>query len=251
MVAQWIAPRNISRGRWRWRWRVRTRVRTRNRNRTPPSTGDPWRPARRIRMVTVELPQKSGVHDEFPGNPTALLRSIALPVHEVLESAATASHSEKPPHSPLRMPINHLRWWRSRRRRHQRARGDRFYLGDVENRMDPLHGGGESETYGNRIDNVLNRERSKEPRRQLPGFHLQRKVRGGEIHLLTHFVLRGLGAPTVGSTASTGAGSLQSCTDGLPHPATSSKMDLNRRDRNLSFLVWKQGRLVSQGALKG
>ena len=73
------------------------------------------------------------------------------------------------------MPIDHLggrgfRGWRC-----QGAGGDWFDLGDMKDWVDPLHGGGESETYCNRIDNLLYREWSQEPGRQLPGLHLQRE----------------------------------------------------------------------------
>ena len=91
-TAHWIMRRDSSSRLWRWRVRIPRWVR--NRNRTPPSTGDPWRPARCIRMIPVELPQKLRIHDEAPGDPAALLRSIPLPVDKVLETTTIAAHPQ-------------------------------------------------------------------------------------------------------------------------------------------------------------
>ena len=144
-----------------------------SRNRTPPSTGAPRRPARRIGMGPIKLPQEPRIHDERPRHPAALLGPIPLPIHQILKPTTLAPYLQQPSHRPLRVSIDHLRRGRGRHGRRQGRGGVRFHLGNVEDRVDSFHRRGKPEAHRSRVNDLLDPKGTQKTRRQFPGLYLQ------------------------------------------------------------------------------
>ena len=98
----------------------------------PPPRDGSGRPLRRFRKPTVEVSDQRGVENVPTRNPAALLRSIPLPVHEVLTAPAPATHLQQAPDGVGGMTIKEARRRGCLRGRHQRGGGDRLELRDVE-----------------------------------------------------------------------------------------------------------------------
>ena len=67
-----------------------------------------------VRMGSVEVRDKTGVHDEASWDPGALLRAVPLPVHQILGPTSTAAGAEETPDSEQRTSVNELRGRRGR-----------------------------------------------------------------------------------------------------------------------------------------
>lgn len=63
---------------------------------TSPSTSASWRFTRLGRVVTVERPKQFLVEDILARDPGALLRAVALPLHQVLPSSAPSMDVQDP-----------------------------------------------------------------------------------------------------------------------------------------------------------
>ena len=92
-----------------------------------------------VRLGSVEVRDKAGVHDEASWDPGALLRTVPLPVHQILDPTSTAAGAEETPDGEHRTPVDELRGRRGRKGRSQRAFLDGFDPGDMEGWVDP-HG---------------------------------------------------------------------------------------------------------------
>jgi len=108
------------------------------------------------------------IEDVRARNPLAILRTVAFPVDEVLESAT----------SPTGVHDN------------------RFYLGDME-RWVYAETRREMKAYGGRIDDLGNFVRTYESRGQLTGHSLEGDVPSGKPYLLANGVLWGRTSPGV------------------------------------------------------
>ncbi|RXN25309.1 hypothetical protein ROHU_021582 [Labeo rohita] len=93
---------------------------------------------------------ESWIQDEPPGNPRPLLRTVTLPVDEILGATAPRARIKDSPDGIRRTTVNDpgRRWGRNLGR--QRREEDMFELGLVENRMDPERCG-QLEPEGDRV----------------------------------------------------------------------------------------------------
>ena len=148
-------------------------------------------------MLLVKVSDETPVHNVLSRNPGSFLRTVALPVDEVLAAASTSARADDAAHSIDESPFNEARegWgWSSR---HQRALADRLDLGHMECWVHP-HRLRELEPDCHRADDLLDGEGPDKLGSQLVEFHTQRKVTGEEPNLLAHLVLWSLRAMTVG-----------------------------------------------------
>ena len=145
------------------------------RDSTPPSTDASWRTPNHGRMIAMVVPNERSIQNAIPGNPGALLRTVPLPVDEVLVSSAAAPHVKEATNRPCREVVNDLgRRWR-RGGGGQRAGGDGLNLGDMESRVHP-EGQGEFEANSTGVNHSLDLERTNETGGKLGRSSLQRKV---------------------------------------------------------------------------
>ena len=91
------------------------------RNSTPPSTDASWQTPHHSRMILEKVLDERWVQDAAPGNPGALLRTVPLPIDEVLVTPPTAPHIQELTDRPGWMIIDH-----PRRRRRRDGRGQRL-----------------------------------------------------------------------------------------------------------------------------
>lgn len=126
----------------------------------PPSTGASRRP-KLVRMGTAELPQHVLIKDVSLRYPGAFLRTIALPVDQILEAPAPATgiHDAADGVDPLTTEEPGRRG--RDRRRTQGTGGNRLNLGHMKNIMD-MHVTGKPEANGDRVDYGVNLEGSDE-----------------------------------------------------------------------------------------
>ena len=80
-----------------------------------------------VRMEQVEVRDESGVHDEVSRDPGALLWTVPLPIHQIMDPTSMAAGAEE------------MQGRRGRNGRNQRAFLDGFDPGDMEGWVDP-HG---------------------------------------------------------------------------------------------------------------
>ena len=126
-----------------------------------------------VRLGSVEVRDKAGVHDEASWDPGALLRTVPLPVHQILDPTSTAAGAEETPDGEHRTPVDELRGRRGRNGRSQRALLDRFDPGDMEGGMDP-HGARKLKAYRHRVYDADYGKKSNELGSQLATLHLER-----------------------------------------------------------------------------
>ena len=88
-----------------------------------------------VRMGPVEVREETEVHDEASRDPGALLRTVPLPVHQILDPTYTAAGVEETPDSKHRTSVDELRGRRGRNGRSQRTLLDGFGLQIL---IDPL-----------------------------------------------------------------------------------------------------------------
>ena len=117
--------RQVCEGKDHWRqWPLdggsgpRSRAR---RDSTPPSTDASRRTPNVRRMVPVEVLDERGIQDIPPRNPGTLLRTVPLPVDEILVTPAAASYVHKATDRPRRVVVDDpgrgrreetTGWWR-------------------------------------------------------------------------------------------------------------------------------------------
>ena len=150
-------------------------------------------------MLLMKVSDETPAHNVSSRNPGSFLRTIALPVYEVLAAPSTSARADDAAHSIDESPVKEARggWGWGWSSRYQRALADRLDFGHMECRVHP-HRPRELEPDSHRADDLLDGEGPDKLGSQLVGFHTQREVTGGEPNLLTHLVLWSLRAPTVG-----------------------------------------------------
>ncbi len=87
-------------------------------------------------MTLMELINESAVQNVASWNPASLLRTITLPVYQLLITPAPTPHINEPPHRIGWQPLNESG---GRSGRDQGLKGgakDGLYLGNMENRVD-------------------------------------------------------------------------------------------------------------------
>ena len=94
-----------------------------------------------VRVTSVELPDERSIQNMPCGDPGPLLRTIPLPVHQVLETPSPATGTKEAMDGIGRAPIDDAGWRWRRGSGDQGALMDGFDLGDVESGVDP-HGPG-------------------------------------------------------------------------------------------------------------
>ena len=62
----------------------------------PPSTNASWRSTRLIRMGSIKVTEERIVQNEPLGDPGTLLRTVTLPVNQVLEPPAAGANIQDP-----------------------------------------------------------------------------------------------------------------------------------------------------------
>jgi len=83
----------------------------------------------------VELQNKGGVQDQATGNPGTLLRTVPLPIDQVLKPTSSAAHIQQLPDGVSRVIIDDPWGWGGNGWGAQRAYRHRLYLGDVKCRV--------------------------------------------------------------------------------------------------------------------
>ena len=91
---------------------------------SPPSTDAPRRMPNTGRVMSVKVPDERGIQDTAPGNPGVLLRTVTLPVDEVLVPQAAVPHIYKAMGRPRRMVVDDPGWRWGRSGGRQRVGGD-------------------------------------------------------------------------------------------------------------------------------
>ena len=126
-----------------------------------------------VRIGSVEVRDKTGIHDKVSWDPGALLQAVPLSVHQILDPTSTAAGAEETPDSEHRTSVNELRERRGRNGRSQRAFLDRFDPGDMIGWVDP-HGTRKLKAYRRRVYDADYGEWSYEPGGQLATLHFER-----------------------------------------------------------------------------
>lgn len=149
----------------------------------PPLRSSPDDP-RAIRMQAMEVSNQGAVK-HIPGRyPGTLLRTIPLPVHEVLKRPPNTAGIQEPVDRVGGMAIDESRRrWRPRSRS-QWGSDHWAETGDMEGRVDP-HRARELQSVGHRVDPAEDFEGTNEPGRQLPVLHPQWKIPSREPDPLT------------------------------------------------------------------
>ena len=62
---------------------------------TPPSRNAPWRSSL-VWKPPVKIPEQGRIQDKTTRNPGSVLRAIAFPIHQVLETPAPPAHIQQP-----------------------------------------------------------------------------------------------------------------------------------------------------------
>lgn len=119
-----------------------------------------------VRVLMMEVRNQGLVHNPPGRNPRSLLRTISLPVHQVLEASAPSSGTKQSSDGVHWASIHNTRgrrWWYLR---NQRAFMNWFEPGNVERRMYP-HGPWQLESDCRWVDDSLNGKWTDEPGCQL------------------------------------------------------------------------------------
>lgn len=93
-------------------------------------------------MTPMELVNESAIQNVTSRNPASLLRTIALPVYQVLITSTPPSHIKEPPYRISRRPLNESRRRRDRGLGLKGGANDGLYLRDMKHRVDILKLGG-------------------------------------------------------------------------------------------------------------
>ena len=75
--------------------RNRQQNKNHNHHSTPPSMDASWRPPRLIWELPIKVREQNRVQNESLANPRPLLRTVPLPVHKVLKTAAPPAHIQQ------------------------------------------------------------------------------------------------------------------------------------------------------------
>ncbi len=146
---------------------------------TPPSTGAPRRSRGRSLARTVEVLDQRAIQDVPGRNPTPLLRTVPLPVHQKLVTAPSRTDVQKLMDSVNR---SHLV---NRRRRTGGSTDNWFDAGHVKDRVNTVQLTGQFELDRDRTENLHNTKGPNKAGHQLARALLNRQITGGKPHLLT------------------------------------------------------------------
>ena len=148
-------------------------------------------------MGPVEVRDETDVHDEASRDPGPLLRTIPLPVHQILDPTSMAEES---PDSKHRTAVDELRGGRGRNGRSQRTLLDGFDPGDMESWVDP-HGTRKLKASRLWVYDAGYGKWSYELGGQLATLHFKGQVTGGGSGLLAKLIGRGRHAVFVCSSS--------------------------------------------------
>ena len=198
----------------------------------------------------MEITDERRIQDVPSRDPAPLLRAIALPVHEVLETPAPASNLQQTPDG--------VRFRTTDKARRRGGFGDRMHgaaqkglnLRYVEGGVNAAKGEREFETHGSGTDDAGHREGPNEAGGQLAGIGLEGVILGREPHALALAIPWGSRAVTVSLRLHPGRGAKQGGTCVPPRPVAASDECLRRRHAHLSLLVREQRRLIAHGAFE-
>ena len=160
------------------------------RDSTPPSADASRRTPNHRQVIPKEVPDKGGIQNTTLGNPGALLRTVPLPVDEVLVTPAVTPYLQEAMDCPRRVVVDDPGWrwkWNGRR---QRAGGDGLNVGDMECRV-YTEGWRKLETNGTGVNNSLDLKGSNEMGGEIGGNSLQGKVLCPKPNPLSGSVLGG------------------------------------------------------------
>lgn len=113
-------------------------------------------------MEPIEVPEQTGINDLAPRYPLSRLRTVTLPIHEVLETPPTTSGVHDTANGVDRTPVDHPRGRRTGRRGQQGTEENRLQAGDVEGRMDS-EGLGQFQTDHSWVNDPLHHKRTSKP----------------------------------------------------------------------------------------
>ena len=92
---------------------------------TPPLGSTSWRLQPRHTMPSVKVSYKVLVQDEAGGHPRPMLRTVPLPVHEVLKSASSSATVHEPADRESLPSVDDI-WGRGPNRGRSQRMGDRW-----------------------------------------------------------------------------------------------------------------------------
>ena len=144
----------------------------------------------------MKVMDETFIHIVSSRNPRPCFRPIAFPVNQVLESPSTPTRANDTVYRIRESSTHEARGGWRRSRRHERTLSHGLNLGDVERRVYP-HGPGKLKSDRHRTEDFLDDERTNKPGGQLVGFHVQRKVLGGQPDLLALLIGSSWGAVMV------------------------------------------------------
>ncbi len=101
-------------------------------------------------MTLMELINESAVQNVASWNPASLLRTITLPVYQLLITPAPTPHINEPPHRIGWQPLNESGGRRGRDQGLKGGANDGLYLGNMENRVDFIKLWGQFESHHHR-----------------------------------------------------------------------------------------------------
>ena len=165
-----------------------------------------------------------------PGNPGPFLRTIALPIHEVLDPTTTATDVQQPPDRVGWVIIDDPRGRRSRSRQRQRTVRDGLEQGHVEGGVHPK-GGRELQTDSTRVNNRVNLEGSNKTGGKLLGFHSEWEVFSRQPNPLPGGVKRSRDTAAVGVPLRAARGTEQGSAGTPPGVPAAPHVRLDRGDR--------------------
>ncbi len=141
-----------------------------------------------------------GLIQNVPGrNPTPLLWTITLPVHQKLETPTTASNVQELSHSVNWSTIHYTRgrWGQGRTNRVKGGMKHRLNLGHVKDRVNPTKRVRKLEPHCRRTQDLGDAIWPNEPGCQLTRRHPERQVLGGKPYFLTTHVRRSRSPATI------------------------------------------------------
>ncbi len=149
---------------------------------TPLSTNATRRSRDRSLTRTVEVLDQRAIQDVPGRNPTPLLRTVPLPVHQKLVTTPTRTDVKE-----LTDSVNRSLLVNRRRRKGGAGRStdNRLDAGHVKNRVNTAQLTGQSESDRDRTENLNNRKGPNKAGHQLARTLLDGQIAGGKPHLLT------------------------------------------------------------------
>ena len=108
------------------------KAKSHNQHSTPLSTDAPWRSPGSARVSLIKIQEERWVQAEAAGDPGVLLRTMSLPIYQVLETPSSGPDVQYPGNHKRRVIIDEPGGWRGNGRRAEVTGGDRLKEGNME-----------------------------------------------------------------------------------------------------------------------